>query len=137
MIKKIRDVKTPSYSHKGDAGVDLYAAEEYELKSMEKKVVSTGLKIAIPRGYAGLIWDKSGLAANNSVHNLAGVIDSSYRGEIKVVMINLGKGTFKVTKGMRVAQLLLHPIPEIEFIETETLENTQRNENGFGSTGLD
>lgn len=135
MVKKLNGARAPSYAHEGDAGADLYAVEDYEIKPMEKKLVSTGLKIAIPEEFAGLIWDKSGIAAKHSVHNIAGVIDSGYRGEVKVVMINLGKESFKITKGMKIAQLLIHPAPKVEFIESESLDNTNRGDGGFGSTG--
>ncbi len=134
-VHKVADVKTPSYAHDGDAGADLHSAEDCELRPMERKLVSTGLKIAIPEGYAGLIWDKSGIASKYSVHNIAGVIDSGYRGELKIVMINLGKESFKITKGMKIAQLLIHPVPKVEFIESESLGGTKRGEGGFGSTG--
>src|SRR3989338_10533535 len=90
-IQQMNGMPLPQYSHKGDAGFDLYAAEVHNLNPMESKLVSTGIKIEIPEGYVGLIWDRSGLAAKHSLHNLAGVIDSHYRGEIKIVVINLGK----------------------------------------------
>jgi dUTP pyrophosphatase len=90
--------------------------------------------MAIPEGHVGLVWDKSGISLKG-VHRLAGVIDSGYRGEVQVVMANLGGESFEVKKGMKVAQLLIQPIQEVNVIETEDLEETSRGENGFGSTG--
>lgn len=135
-IQKTAEVKTPHYAHKGDAGVDIYSAEDCEIAPSESRVVSTGLKFEIPEGYVGLIYDKSGLASRHSVHNMAGVIDSSYRGEVKIVMMNLGKEPFKISKGIKIAQMIFHQIPEAEFIEAKELKETKRGEKGFGSTGL-
>ncbi|MBS3132329.1 dUTP diphosphatase [Candidatus Woesearchaeota archaeon] len=134
-IKKEADLPTPKYAHKGDAGFDLYAAEAHTLAPMEKKVVKTGIKMEIPEGYVGLVWDRSGLAAKNSIHNLAGVIDSHYRGEVGIVMMNLGKEKFEVTKGMRIAQMLIQPVASAELVEVDELSETQRGDGGFGSTG--
>lgn len=134
-IKKIKEVKTPSYAHKGDAGIDLYAAENYVLKPMETKVIKTGVCMAIPQGYAGLIWDRSGLAAKNSIHTMAGVVDSGYRGEIGTVLKNLSDQNFEITKNMRIAQMLIQPIANVTIEEKDSLDETNRNEGGFGSTG--
>jgi len=134
-IKKMNGMKMPEYAHKGDAGFDLYASEDYILGPMESNLVSTGIKIEIPEGYVGLIWDRSGLAAKHSLHNLAGVVDSHYRGEIKVVVINFGKEKFEITKGMRIAQMLIQSVVNAEIIKTESLNETERSEQGFGSTG--
>ena len=97
--------KLPVYQHPGDAGMDLFAAEEVSLGAGEVKPVPTGIKMAIPEGYVGLIWDKSGISLQG-VHRLAGVVDAGYRGEVKVVMINLGKLPFAIKKGMKIAQML-------------------------------
>ncbi len=134
-IQKMKEMSHPEYAHKGDAGFDLYASEDYTLDSMESKLVSTGIKIEIPEGYVGLIWDRSGLAAKHSLHNLAGVVDSHYRGEIKVVVINFGKETFEIAKGMRIAQMLIQPVVNAELIKSDSLSETERHESGFGSTG--
>ncbi len=135
-IKKIKDnAVIPKYAHKGDAGVDLYSTEDYTLKPEESILVSTGVSMAIPDGYVGLIWDRSGLAVKNSLHVLAGVVDSGYRGEVCVVLKNLGHEDFKVTKGMRIAQMLIQPVMSAEIEESDSLEETSRNEGGFGSTG--
>jgi dUTP pyrophosphatase len=134
-VKKIHpDAKLPQYSHKGDAGLDLFSSVDCVLKKGEVKPIPTGIKIAIPEGHVGLVWDKSGISLKG-VHRLAGVIDSGYRGEVQVVMANLGGESFEVKKGMKIAQLLVQPVQEVNVIETEDLEETSRGENGFGSTG--
>ena len=112
------------------------AAHDHVLKPHDHSVIKTGLKVAIPEGHVGLIWDRSGLAAKNALTTMAGVIDSDYRGEIGVVMINLGKEEFKIEKGMRIAQMLVQPILRLPIEEVDTLEETKRGESGFGSTGL-
>ena len=135
-LQKIKEnAIVPHYVHDGDAGVDLYATENYVLKPGERALVSTGIAFAIPKGYVGLIWDRSGLAAKNSMHVLAGVVDSGYRGEVKVVLINLGNEDFSVTKGMRIAQMLIQPVISADIEEVDSLDETSRNQGGFGSTG--
>ena len=137
-IQKISDVPTPSYAHKGDSGVDLYAAEDYVLKPMERKLISTGIKLEIPYGYEGQIRPKSGLATTYGIShaNAVGTIDSCYRGEIKVSVINLSDKPYKVEKGNKIAQLIFAKVEEAVFQEVDELEKTTRNESGFGSTGL-
>lgn len=138
-IQKTRnDAKIPSYAHKGDAGVDLYSAEDMIIKPMERKHVPTGIKIAIPNGYEAQVRPKSGLAINNgiTVLNTPGTIDSGYRGEIMVITINLGSEPFKVEKGKKIAQMVFKKTEEAEFKEVDSLDETTRNEGGFGSTGL-
>lgn len=136
-VKRIdKTITLPAYIHKGDAGFDLRSAEDLVIKSGEKAIVPTGLKFMIPEGYAGLIWDRSGLAAKNSLHCLAGVIDSHFRGETKIVLFNLGKEDFHIEKGMRIAQMLIQKIESPEIIEVEELDATERGSGGFGSTGL-
>jgi dUTP pyrophosphatase len=136
-IQKITDVKLPNYANPGDAGLDIYSAEETLLKPNEKKIIKTGVKMAIPNGHVGLIWDKSGLAAKHGLHVFAGVIDSSYRGEIGVVLKNFGEEDFKVEKDSKIAQMLIQPIVSANITEHDSLEDTERGEGGFGSTGLD
>lgn len=138
-IKKIADVKTPSYAHKGDSGVDLYAAEDYLLKPMERKLIATGIKIAVPYGYEAQIRPKSGLALEHGIShaNSVGTIDSSYRGEIKVPVINFGDKAYKIEKGRKICQIVFAKVEEAVFEEVEELDETTRNDKGFGSTGLD
>jgi len=131
--KMHEDMTLPHYAHEGDAGIDLRSAIDYILKAGESYVVPTGTKMAIPQGYVGLIWDKSGHAAKNAI--LAGVVDSSYRGEIKIVLKNLGNDSFEIKKDMKVAQILIQSVARANLIEKESLENTTRGDGGFGSTG--
>jgi len=137
-MQKLSDLPTPSYAHKGDAGVDLYAAEEYTLKPMERKLIPTGLKLEIPYGYEGQVRPKSGLAMNEGIShaNAVGTIDSSYRGEIKIPLINLSNKSYKIEKGKKIGQIIFTKVEEAVFEEVEELSTTTRNENGFGSTGL-
>jgi len=134
-VKKLnKEAKLPTYGHRGDAGLDIFSSVDDRLGVKEVKPISTGIKIAIPEGYVGLVWDKSGISLKG-VHRLAGVIDSGYRGEVKVVMVNLGEKPFVVEKGMKIAQLLIQPVLEVSVMESEELDDTSRGENGFGSTG--
>jgi dUTP pyrophosphatase len=134
-VNKIHpDARLPQYSHKGDAGLDLFSSVDCVLKKGEVKPIPSGIRMAIPEGHVGLIWDKSGVSLKG-VHRLAGVIDSGYRGEVRVVMVNFGEETFVIKKGMKIAQLLIQPVMEVEVVEAEELEKTSRGKNGFGSTG--
>ncbi len=135
-IQKIKDdAIIPKYAHQGDAGFDLYSTEDYFLKQGESVLVSTGICMAIPEGYVGLIWDRSGLAVKNSIHVLAGVVDSGYRGGVCVVLKNLGNEEFKITKNMRIAQMLIQPVISAIIEESDSLDKTGRDKGGFGSTG--
>jgi dUTP pyrophosphatase len=135
-VKKIHeDARLPSYGHKGDAGLDLFSCVDWVLGPLTVRAVPTGIKVAIPQGYVGLIWDKSGISMRG-VHKLAGVVDAGYRGEIQVVMVNLGTEPYEIKKGMKIAQMLIQPIVEVNIVETKKLDDTSRGENGFGSTGL-
>jgi len=137
-IKKIKEnAIIPKYVHQGDAGVDIYSTEDYVLKPGERVLVSTGIKIAVPKGYEAQIRPKSGLALNNgiSIVNTPGTIDAGYRGEVGIIAINLGKESFKIEKGKKIAQMVINKVEEAEFEEVEELDNTTRGEGGFGSTG--
>lgn len=134
-VKKIiPEAKLPLYQHQGDAGLDLFSAVDDELQAGEIKAIPTGIKMAIPEGYVGLIWDKSGISLQG-LHRLAGVVDAGYRGEVRVVLANLGKKPFIIKKGMKVAQMLIQPVVKVEVVECEDLDETHRGEGGFGSTG--
>ena len=137
-IQKVSDVPTPDYAHKGDSGVDLYAAEECIINPMERKLIPTGIKIEIPHGYEGQIRPKSGLALQHGISNAnaVGTIDSSYRGEVKVPAINFSNKPYKIEKGKKFAQIVFAKIEEAVFEEVKELEETTRNDGGFGSTGL-
>lgn len=127
--------KLPSYAYEGDAGMDLFSLEETEIPAGEKVAIRTGLKFAIPRGYAGFVWDKSGLAAKHHLKTMAGVIDSNYRGELLVVLTNLGKEKYKVGVGSKIAQLVIKPVEYAEIEECEIRDETERGEGRFGSSG--
>jgi len=134
-VKRIhKAAKLPRYGHKGDAGLDLFSIGSCTLRAGECQAIPTGIQVSIPEGHVGLIWDKSGISLSG-VHRLAGVVDSGYRGEVKVVMANLGKKDFPIEEGMKIAQLLIQPIVEVVVVDAETLEDTTRGEKGFGSTG--
>ena len=138
-IKKLADdAIIPNYAHKGDAGMDIYSVEEKVLNPGESALISTGIAIAIPYGFEAQVRPKSGLAANNgiTVLNTPGTIDCHYRGEVKVIMINLGKTHFKVEKGKKIAQIVFNKVEEADFQEVDELDETARGEGGFGSTGL-
>ena len=137
-IKKLTEQSiSPKFANPGDAGMDLYSNENVNLQPNERKLISTGISMAIPKGYVGLIWDKSGLASKHGLKTMAGVIDSGYRGEIKILIHNLSDETYVVEAGKKIAQMLIQPIEQREIIEVNDLEETNRGEGGFGSTGLD
>jgi dUTP pyrophosphatase len=135
-VKRIvPQAKLPSYGHPGDAGLDLYASVDHTLPPGSVFAVPTGIKMAIPPGFVGLVWDKSGLSLKG-VHRLAGVVDAGYRGEVQVVLINLGWEPFEVKAGMKIAQMLVQPVVEASVREADELDDTSRGAGGFGSTGL-
>jgi len=134
-VKRIHEAaRLPRYGHRGDAGLDLFSIESRLFEPGEVKPVRTGIQVSIPEGYVGLIWDKSGISLNG-VHRLAGVIDSGYRGEVKVVLVNLGRKDFAVDAGMKIAQLLIQKVFEVTVIDSGVLDDTPRGGKGFGSTG--
>lgn len=135
-IKKIHpDARIPSYAHLGDAGVDLYTVEPFELEPMERKTVSLGLALEIPEGYVGLIWDKSGLSHRYGIKSFGGVIDSNYRGEVHVGVMNLSNKFFSFEKGHKIAQLLIQKVETVIWEEVDELSETDRGQSGFGSSG--
>ncbi len=127
--------KLPLFAHKGDAGFDLYSLEDRELRSGERHGFSIGISSEFPAGYFVSIRDRSGLALRQGIHVLGGVVDSGYRGEWKVILINLGSEIYKIKKGERIAQGVVHKLPDVEVVETKELNMTERGEGGFGSTG--
>ncbi|MBM3293737.1 MAG: dUTP diphosphatase [Candidatus Aminicenantes bacterium] len=136
-VKRISpQAKLPTSGHPGDAGLDLYSAVDQVLGPGEVRAVPTGIKVAVPAGHAGLIWDKSGISLKG-VHRLAGVVDAGYRGEVRVVLVNLGGMPFEIKAGMKIAQMLVQPVGEVSVVETADLDETNRGEGGFGSTGPD
>ena len=139
LIKKLhKNIILPEYKTDGSSGMDLMANVEQTVKILpgEKKIISTGIMVAIPEQYEIQIRPRSGLAAKNgiSVLNTPGTIDSDYRGEIKVILINLGRDIFEINKNDRIAQMIICPIIKVELKEVESLPETVRGEGGFGST---
>ena len=135
-IKKlVSNAVLPNYAHKGDAGMDLFASETTVIKKGERVQVKTGIAMAIPEGYVGLIWDKSGLSHKYGLKTLGGVIDSGYRGEIMIGMINLGSEDYTFEVCHKVAQMLIQKVESPEIIEVESLDDTSRGVGAFGSTG--
>jgi dUTP pyrophosphatase len=134
--KKIKEnAVLPTYAHHNDAGADLYASEEVTILPGVRTVVPTGIALAIPDGYVGLVWDKSGLATKHGITTIAGVIDSGYRGEIMVAVTNISDVVYTVKAGDKIAQLLIQQISQAEFTQTDILDESMRGDGGFGSTG--
>ncbi len=136
-VKKLHpQAIVPQYIRLGDAGMDLYSNEEIILLPKERTLISTGISMAIPIGHVGLIWDRSGLAAKNGLTTLGGVIDETYRGEIKVVIYNSSNTSFTIERGTRIAQMLIQQVDQKKIIEVEELDETIRGDGSFGSSGL-
>lgn len=134
------DMNLPNYATTQSAGMDLMAAisEEITLKKGERKLVPTGIALALPEGYEAQVRPRSGLALKNgiTVLNTPGTIDADYRGEIGVILINLGNEDFVITRGMRIAQIVIAPYIQAKMVQVEDLDSTARGEGGFGSTGV-
>ena len=131
------DAVVPQRAYTGDAGLDLASSERVELGPGERALVGTGLAVAIPEGYAGFVQPRSGLAARHglTVVNSPGLVDSGYRGELRVVLLNTDRTEpFVVEPGMRIAQLVVLPIPELELVEVDELPSSERGVRGFGSS---
>ncbi len=134
-----KSMPVPKYAHKGDAGLDLYSSIDYVLKPYERKLIPTGIKVAIPSGYAGFIQPRSGLAIKHGIAlvNSPGLIDSGYRGEICIIIINLdSREDFTIKKGDKICQMVVKKIEEADLVESEELDISERAEGGFGSTGI-
>lgn len=132
-----KQVQIPVPAHIGDGAVDLQCRVDFSLEPGERAAIPTGLAIAIPDGYAGLVIPRSGHALRHglSVVNGPGLIDSGYRGEVHVILVNLGQESVSFRAGDRIAQLAIIAVPEITWEETDELDDTSRGEGGFGSTG--
>jgi len=132
------DLPAPAYALEGDAGADLRSREDVELAPGERRLVPTGVAVAVPEGYVGLVHPRSGLAARHglTVVNAPGTIDAGYRGEIMVTLLNTDAATpIVLHRGDRIAQLLFQRVERARFVEVEELDETERGERGFGSTG--
>lgn len=139
-VRRLRaDAIVPTRAYDGDAGLDLAACERVELGPGERATVGTGLAVAIPPGHAGFVQPRSGLAARHGITivNSPGLVDSGYRGELKVVLQNTDpRETFVVEPGMRIAQLVVVPVPGVAVVEADELPSSERGENGFGSSAV-
>lgn len=136
-VKKLDpQAKLPAYEHPGDAGLDLYALEDFIVPSRARKAgIRTGVAVAIPEGYVGLFWDKSGLAAKHGLKVMAGVIDSGYRGELLLTLLNTSEVDYQFKAGEKVMQMLIQAVGRAEIEEVAELDDTSRGAGGFGSTG--
>ena len=139
-IKRLdSDVILPSYAYEGDAGLDLRANVDVDIAPFERKLIPTGLAVAIPEGFAGFVQPRSGLALKSglSMANTPGLIDAHYRGELKVIAVNLDANeAIHISKGERIAQLVIQRVPVVSLIEVDELDKTDRGTGGFGSRGV-
>jgi dUTP pyrophosphatase len=137
-VRRLReDATLPSRAYEGDAGLDLSACEELTLGPGERAVVSTGIAVEIPEGYAGFVQPRSGLAARNGITivNTPGLVDSGYRGEIKIVLLNTDpREPLAIEPGMRIAQLVVVPVASVRLVEADELAVSERGDRGFGSS---
>ncbi len=135
-IKKVSaDAKLPSYAHSDDAGFDIFASDSVTILPNKRAQVHTGIAMEIPHGFVGLIWDKSGLSQKYGLKTLGGVVDSEYRGEVLVGLVNLGDEAYTIEKHHKVAQMIIQKKETVDIVEVESLTDTVRGEGGFGSTG--
>ena len=150
-IQKVSDVEDVGYQKDGDAAIDLRASgtfiinldeakkeisgESYEIKPNERILVKTGIKVQIPKGHWGNIRDRSGLAFKHGIHHLAGVIDETYRGEIGVVVVNMGKKPYKITKNERIGQMIIAPYANVDIEYVKELDESNRGSSGYGDSG--
>ena len=139
-VKRLDDsVELPTYAYEGDAGLDLRASESVVLRPFERRLIGTGIAVAIPDGYAGFVQPRSGMAHRHglSLANTPGLVDSHYRGELKVCAINLDPNTeIHISRGDRIAQLVIQRVPTVDLVEVKELDETDRGIGGFGSSGV-
>lgn len=137
MLKLDRELPAPARAHDDDAGLDLHARHSARLAPGDHITIDTGIAVAIPSGHAGLVLPRSGLASRYGIGivNAPGLIDPGYRGEIRVVLVNHGRGPFRVSRGDRIAQLVVVPAPPVEVRRVTTLPDSERGARGFGSSG--
>ncbi|EKE11903.1 MAG: hypothetical protein ACD_15C00003G0015 [uncultured bacterium] len=136
-IQKINsEAKIPKYTIDGDAGMELYSVDDMIILPGQILACATGIIVAIPDGYAGLIWDKSGIALNGGIKTMGGVIDSNYRGEVRVILKNLSEKEYIIGRGNKIAQMIIQKVEAPILEEVDELSKTERGGGGFGSTGL-
>ena len=135
-IKRLdKDLPLPSYGYEGDAAFDLFTREEVELSPGERYAVPTGVALEIPDGFVGLVWDKSGIGIKSGLKTLGGVVDSTYRGEVFVGVVNLSQETYIFERGDKVAQMMIQKKESVQIEEVSELSDTDRGDGAFGSTG--
>jgi len=135
-LKLSKNVEPPEYALNSDVGFDLKAFEDASLYPLEQKNVRTGIVLEIPKGYVGLVRDRAGIVQKMNVHTVAGTFDSGFRGEISIMLVNMGEKTVEIEKGMRIAQIILIPVVKAKLIERDRLSSTVRGNRSFGSTGM-
>ncbi|EKD78255.1 MAG: hypothetical protein ACD_41C00383G0002 [uncultured bacterium] len=131
-----QSAQLPTYAHVTDAGMDVYADETVTIAPQQRALVKTGIAIAVPVGHVGLVWDKSGIATKTGVTTIAGVIDSGYRGEVQIALLNTGNTPYDIRPGQKIAQLLIQPIEHPMLSMVSELPEADRGAKGFGSTGV-
>ncbi len=135
-FKKLHpDAKIPSYAYEGDAGLDLYVPCDIELKKGDRKSIPLGIAMEIPKGYVGILFDKSGLSHKHGLKSYGGIIDSGYRGEIHVGMMNLSDKDYEFHKGEKIIQILILPVLHADVMEVDELSDSDRGYGAFGSSG--
>lgn len=128
------DAKIPTKAHQADAGFDIYSVENTTIQPKQRKTVCTGISLQMPENYTGLIWPRSGLSVKKGLDVLAGVIDSGYRGEIMICLYNTSFESVRINHGDKIAQIIFQEVPRVSMIPMDTLDSSQRGEQGFGST---
>ncbi len=135
-VKRLKpEAVLPNYAHPGDVGLDLHATEDHELQPGERHIFFLGFALELPDGFAGIVKDKSSLPKNGGIHTMGGVYDAGYRGEYNVNLINLGQETYKISKGDKIAQLIIFPVEHGQLEEVAELSDSSRGDGRFGSTG--
>jgi dUTP pyrophosphatase len=135
-IKRLNvDAVMPLYAHPGDVGMDVYSLEDHELMPMERKIFPVGFAMEFPEGFAAIVKDKSSLSMKCGIHTMGGVFDAGYRGEYNVNLINLGGESYKISKGDKIAQIIIYPVEIANLEEVSELSESSRGEGRFGSTG--
>ena len=135
-VKKLEpNAKIPTRANQSDAGWDLYSLVTRSISPSQRVTIRTGISLQIPEEYVGLIWPRSGMSVKNGIDVLAGVVDSGYRGEIKVCLLNTSREWMDIKEGDRIAQILFQEVPHFQLQEVDILQNSDRGEGGFGSSG--
>ena len=136
-VKKIsEDAELPMYTLESDVGLDLVSTEDVTFKPGVQKAVKTGVIVKIPKNHVGLIRDRAGLVSKMNIYTAAGTIDPDYRGELTIILVNLGDVEVEIEKGMKIAQLIILPVAHVTVKEVSQLDETARGDKGFGSTGI-